>query len=54
MYGAITIFSLTLIALLVFLYRKPLFSDRNNIKVILMIFVFLPILIIGIVIAALF
>ncbi len=52
MYLAITIISLVLLILLVILNRKQLFSDANNAKLLIVIFVFLPLMVIGIVVAA--
>ena len=52
MYVAITLIALFLLILMVILFRKQLFYDEHNAKILVMVFVFLPIMVIGIVVAA--
>ncbi|WP_176140621.1 hypothetical protein [Halobacillus salinus] len=53
MYLAITVIALALLILLVVLNRKQLFGDEKNAKLLIVIFVFLPLVVIAIVVAAL-
>ncbi|MBN8234031.1 hypothetical protein JF544_02185 [Halobacillus kuroshimensis] len=46
MYGWLTGISILLLAFMLYLNRRTLFTDVENVKVLIMIFVFLPLLLV--------